>query len=240
MFGIIKIGENMKQELSKYDILNNKMISLTKLFIPFMGKITIALTKNQKQNILNDFVNKLLSDAHVVFEIRKDAIEYLNGEGLEKVNAREIDLTYVYRLLKNAQKFDKILLFNSILKDRMDEILAKMLELSKDQLAQQVYWSEIYYSLLEIDRVAFDTLDDEHYTFEKLPQQHQDLIIKIHDEFMQKNIIPLVNRTETKETEFLKGMELFDEKMDARLNIDLVKPVPMYDRYNYYNIPKTK
>lgn len=30
------------------------------------------------------------------------------------------------------------------------------------------------------------------------------------------------------------------KKMDARLNIDLVKPVPMYDRYNYYNIPKTK
>ena len=57
---------------------------------------------------------------------------------------------------------------------------------------------------------------------------------------MQKNIIPLVNKTETKETEFLKGMELFDKKMDAMLNIDLVKPIPMYDRYNYYNIPKTK
>lgn len=230
----------MKQELSKYDVLDNKMINLTKIFMPFMVKITIALTKNQKQSLLNDFVDKLLSDAHVVFEIRKDAIEYLNGEGLEKVNAREIDLTYVYRLVKNAQKFDKILLFNGILKDRMDEILDKMLELSKDQLAQQVYWSEIYYSLPEIDRIAFDTLDDEHYTFEKLPQHHQELIIKLHDEFMQKNIMPSVTKTESKETQFLKGMKLFDKKIDAILNIDLVKPVPLYDRYNYYNIPKTK
>lgn len=211
----------MENNLSKYDVMNNKMEKLSKIV---GGSFLTSLTLKPEKKVENykKVLDKLLNDAHIIFEMLNDLDEYLSIDNNKSIINNEIPLTYVYNLAKTSKEMEKILLFFAIVMRRDEKFIDSMIEKickNKDMADMLIY--DLYHLLTEKDREVIELMDKDDYYFHMLSEEYKNMILEDHKKFMDSQIYPNVTKKEDEKIEILKGSSIFMKNMNANLNVDI-------------------
>ena len=63
-------------QLSKYDVMSKKMNKFSDIVSSFVARYVISITKKKKIETIKIFLDKILCDTHILFEIKKDLLDY--------------------------------------------------------------------------------------------------------------------------------------------------------------------
>ena len=60
------------ENLSKYDVMRKKMYKFSDIVSSFVARYVISITKKKKIETIKTFLDKVLTDSHILLEIKKD------------------------------------------------------------------------------------------------------------------------------------------------------------------------
>lgn len=202
--------------LSKYDVMNLKSYKFSEIISDFIKKYQLSFTKKKKRETIKILLDKLLLDAHIIFEIKKDLNKYFTKDDMD------IDMSnFLENLEFTSKKLERLLLINLLLDELEFEII---IDLILKQATPNQFYLCIYEMLSDEQKVIINFMMSENYDFNLLPMEYKNIILKNHTEFIDMNINIYANTFETNKTKILKGIKLYNEKVD----IDLFKEINLY------------
>lgn len=210
----------MTEKLSKYDVLKNKMNKFSNIAVSFVSSYALALSTKKKNEVIKKLIQKIICDAYILFEIKKDCNNNVN----EKYQS------YITELNQTTSQLEKLLVLYIICKNKNEQFIYDFIINSISKKNPEEIISSLYSSLDQDERNVVDFLISENYEFNKLPQKYQDVILKNHDKFINANIKPYVSKKESNEIEVLKGMKIYKENVDIDLNINISKKFKNYKK----------
>lgn len=206
----------MIETLSKYDILSKKMTKFSKITLSFVSSYALAFTTKKKQDVIKNFIQICLYDAHILFEIRKDVIDYLKQNSDDKTAS-----TFLYSLNQTCNEVEKILVLYLISKKKNDDFIYKIIDFISKKKPEEEIIAYVRANLDKNDIKVLNFMNSSEYNFYKLPEEYQDLVLKDHRMFMDKNINPQIKKEEKKQIQVLKGIKIYKENVDVNFTIKL-------------------
>lgn len=210
----------MDANLSKYDVMADKIVKLNEMVSSYDSTLTSLTDKNKAKN-LNNMSDKILNNAHIVFEIKQDLKAYFSVDSnIDIINNGEISLSYVHDLAVASREMEKILLLTAIISRRDENSLANLsLSLLCDKLPN------------DKDKEIIKLIEKDEYEFDMLSDEYKNMILEDHKKFMDLYIYPSVTKKEGAKLEVLKGNLIFMNNVnvlnmkvdDVNLNTNRVK-----------------
>ena len=208
------------ENLTKYDVMADKIVKLNEIVSSYENALTSLADKNKAEN-LNNMSDKILSNAHIVFEIEQDLKAYFSVDSnIDIINNGEISLSYVHDSAVASREMEKILLLTAII-SRHDENSLDNLTLSLlcDKLPD------------DKDKEIIKLIEKDEYEFDMLSDEYKNMILEGHKKFMDLYIYPSVTKKESAKLEVLKGNLIFMNNVnvlnmkvdDVNLNTNRVK-----------------
>lgn len=213
----------MKKNVSKYDILDKKIKNIFMTCMPSYLKMWTSITNKQYWNGMQELFEKLFDDAHVVFEINNDVKDYGYQETYSLLMRNQAHPISFLRNLSNANnQLYKMLLLEALLKEEgLDgNPVVVWNEMRNNNFIQELC-NRVTQALFIKHKDVMLATDLDDFNFSKLPKHYQEMIIKNHREYMDKNVYPLVNIKESKEVELLKASKIIRKKMNVNLNLSI-------------------
>lgn len=204
-------------ELSKYDVMSKKMNKFSEIVSSFVARYVISITKKKKIETIKNFLEKVITDTHILLEIKKDLQEYSLS------NKLNINMFNFSKSLNDTSKqLEKILLLYLICKQNNEDFIY---ECFMESISKKASFNDIILkisnNLTGKDKQVLTFVNSDDYDFNMLPNEYQTLIIKAHEEYMKKNINVQVNKQEQSKIEILKGIKIYKEKVDINLSLEL-------------------
>jgi len=205
------------ENLSKYDVMRKKMYKFSDIVSSFVAKYIISITKKKKIETIKNFLDKVLTDSHILLEIKKDLEEYSLS------NKLNINIFNFSKSLNDTSKqLEKILLLYLICKQNNEEFIYEcFIESISKKLSFNDIILKISNSLNGKDKQILKFVNSDEYDFNMLPKEYQTLIIKEHENYMKKNINSCVNKKEQNKIEILKAIKIYNENVDIDLSAEL-------------------
>lgn len=199
----------MEQEFSKYDLLDKNMLKLSKVIRPFLLS-TISDVPKHKYKLIEKYIDNLMVQGNIVFELRKDINKYYNEHDKE------------FFCMKHLMMFDKFLEFEKILVifTIFNTKGYKLIDLIINNLEGKMNEGDIYFLLDEEDKSVLKMLED-NYSFNKLPKKYQDMVNEVQTNYMNRYILPYVSKEDTLEVEFLKREKMIAKNWDVNYNLNI-------------------
>ena len=163
-------------ELSKYDVMNQKMDKFSNIVASFMGAYALAFTKKKKYEVLKKHYNILIKEAHILFEIKKDVINYL------RINSDDMTVLSFFENLSNTSKdLEKVLLFYLIVDEKNHDLIYQLLvDFISKKLTESELISYMCKGLDKEDQEILKFVMSDDYDFNLLPNNYKNLILQIH------------------------------------------------------------
>lgn len=204
-------------ELSKYDVMRKKMYKFSDIVSSFVARYVISITKKKKIETIKTFLDKVLTDSHILLEIKKDFEEYSLSN---KLNINMFNFSKA--LSDTSKQLEKILLLYLICKQNNEEFIYEcFIESISKKAAFNNIILKISNSLNEKDKQILKFVNSDDYDFNMLPKEYQTLILKDHENYMNKNINSCVNKKEQSKIEILKAIKIYNENVDINLSLEL-------------------
>ena len=204
-------------ELGKYDVMSKKMNKFSDIVNSFIGRYIVSITKKKKIDTIKIFLDKVLIDTHILLEIKKDLEEYSSR------NKLNINMFNFSKSLNDTSKqLEKILLMYLICKQKNEEFIYECFieSISKKASFNDII-RKISNNLEGKDKQILTFVNSDDYDFNMLPKEYQTLILKDHENYMNKNINTLVNKEEQDKIKILKGIKIYKENVDINLSLEL-------------------
>lgn len=204
-------------ELSKYDVMSKKMNKFSDIISSFVARYVISITKKKKIETIKNFLDKVLTDTHILLEIKKDLKEY------SLANKLNINMFNFSKSLNDTSKqLEKILLLYLICKQNNEEFIYECFieSISKKSAFNNIIL-KISNSLNGKDKQILKFVNSDDYDFNMLPDEYQKLVMKEHKRYMCTNINPSVNKKEQNKIEILKAIKIYNENVDIDLSAEL-------------------
>lgn len=205
------------ESFSKYDVMNKNMDKFSDIVSSFVARYVISITKKKKIDTIKNFLDKVITDTHILLEIKKDLKEYSLS------NKLNINMFNFSKSLNDTSKqLEKILLLYLICKQNNEEFIYECFieSISKKSSFNNII-QEISNSLNEKDKQILTLVNSDDYDFNILPKEYQMLIMISHEEYMKENINSYVNKEEQSKIEILKGIKIYNENVDINLSLEL-------------------
>lgn len=204
-------------ELSKYDVMSKKMNKFSDIVSSFVARYVISITKKKKIETIKNFLDKVITDTHILLEIKKDLNEYSLS------NNYNINMFNFSKSLNDTSKqLEKILLLYLICKQNNEDFIYEcFMESISKKLSFNDIIIKISNNLTGKDKQVLKLVNNDDYDFNMLPNEYQTLISKDHEEYMKKNINTQVNKEEQSKIQILKGIKIYNEKVDINLSLEL-------------------
>lgn len=205
------------ENLSKYDVMRKSMYKFSDIVSGLAARYVISITKKKKIETIKNFLDKVLKDTHILFEVKNDLIDY------SKKNKLNINMFNFSKSLDDTSKqLEKILLLYLICKQNNEEFIYEcFIESISKKLSFNDIIHKISNNLEGKDKQILTFINSDDYDFNMLPKDYQLLIIKEHEEFMKKNINTHVNKEEQSKIEILKAIKIYNENVDIDLSAEL-------------------
>ena len=121
-----------------------------------------------------------------------------------------------------SKQLEKILLLYLICKQNNEEFIY---ECFMESISKKASFNDIILkisnSLSKKDNQILELVNSDDYDFNMLPKEYQTLILKDHENYMNKNINTQVNKVEQRKIEILKGIKIYNENVDINLSLEL-------------------
>lgn len=204
-------------ELSKYDVMSKKMYKFSDILSSFVARYVISITKKKKIETIKSFLDKVITDTHILLEIKKDLKEYSLSN---KLNINMFNFSK--SLDETSKQLEKILLLYLICKQSNEEFIYECFieSISKKSSFNDIIL-KISNSLNVKDKQILTYVNSDDYDFNMLPDEYQKLVIKEHKRYMCININSQVNKQEQSKIEILKGIKIYNENVDINLSLEL-------------------
>ena len=204
-------------ELSKYDVMSKKMNKFSDIVSSFVARYVISITKKKKIETIKNFLDKVLTDAHILFEMKNDLKEYLLS------NKLNINMFNFSKSLNDTTKqLEKILLMYLICKQNNEDFIY---ECFIESISKKASFNDIIMKISNDlegkDKQILTFVNSDDYDFNMLPKDYQTFILKDHENYMNKNINCCVNKKEQSKIEVLKAIKIYNENVDINLSLEL-------------------
>lgn len=228
-----------EKSLSKYDVLYSKAFDFKKLGLSVMEK-SISLT-DMSEEVVEQIFDGFLIDAHIIYQIRKDIVSYLKMTDKDKVNIDKSELfDFMHNIVSIASECDKFLLLNILFKNYKEVYLKTYKLFINNENEGMKYYDNIFLKLSDKDKELLNSMINNKYRHNELPSEYLQKLEQSNKEFMNQNIMSLVNKEEEKEVELEKAMKILYEKIGANLSVSPVLLNPDYDIEEFIGLPKSR
>lgn len=229
----------MKKTLSKYDVLYSKAFDFKRLGLSAMAKSIFST--NMSEEVVEQIFDGFLIDAHIIYQIRKDVVAYLNTKEKDNVNIDKNELFgFICNLGSIASECDKFLLLNTLLKDYKEIYLKTYKLFINNENEGMKYYDNILLTLADKDRELLNSMINKKYRYNELPEEYLKKLEQSNEEYMNQNIMPLVNKEEEKEAELEKAIKILYKKVGANLSVSPFLLNPYYDIEKWIDLPKSR
>lgn len=208
----------MNEQLTKYDVMDSKMVKFSEVAKQGMKAYFSLGNKNKTKNI-ETAIEKILHDAHIMYEMNLDMQQYLSHEPERHpfVNVPfEISDEYLDDFNRANIGMERLLLLFAIY-GRIDKEFKSTM--ANEMVKKSAKMKENYQRLTEQDKQVLSYMNSDCFTISMLPEKYRNLIQEDHDRFMKIYIYPNITKEEDHRIGILKGFTIFLKNNDANINI---------------------
>lgn len=192
-----------EKNLSKYDVLYSKAFDFKKLGLSAMEKSIFSIIMNEE--FVEQIFDGFLIDSHIIYQIRKDIVSYLNTKEKGNINIDKNELfEFICNLGSIASECDKFLLLNILFKDYKENYLKTHKLFINNENEGLKYYDNMLLTLSDKDRELLNSMINKKYHYNELPEEYLQKLEQSNEEYMTKNIMPLVNKEDSREVELEK------------------------------------
>ena len=202
--------------LSKYDVMSDKMEKFSSIVTSFIGAYALAFTKKKKYEVLKKYYNILIKEAHILFEIKNDNLDYIKDKDIS-FSGNKI---FVSKIQKTSSELEKILVIDAILIDKYENLVYEfIMDLIAKKKSEDEAYDFIYKHLNKEEISVSETINTSNFILDNLDDKYKNAVLKKHKDYMNKEINKYVNKKESSEIEFLKGIKIYEENVNLNISV---------------------
>ena len=121
---------------------------------------------------------------------------------------------------KTSSELEKILVIDAILIDKYENLVYEfIMDLIAKKKSEDEAYDFIYKHLNKEEISIIEAINTSNFILDNLDDKYKNAVLKKHKDYMNKEINKYVNKKESSEIEFLKGIKIYEENVNLNISV---------------------
>lgn len=219
----------MNKEVTKYDVMNKKMVNLSSSVVKSVAVYAKAKLIDREKNdgvarlkMIKQWYKDFLTICHICYEASNDIIHLDEEDLIHALDTGKISMSDLFQVTKKDE-YGKFLLFNIMLEKEginyADDSLVQRLQQHNGNIDDML--KDISSSFSDEKRTVVMAMEKDNFSLEELPDSYRQVLDEYHLNFMNQNIYPEVTKEQTTMEQGVAAVKTLTRGRNIKINVKL-------------------